>query len=477
MLFLKRFSRVLLALTLFTLAFIAIVPAGATEPVGYDAYDQALFLDVDWYRESLIATVDLWNGGLDGKTGMGAYQEDFNGFFNVDLDRQWRQKRMQTSTIIAQSRAIYMNVEAYRAAGPEEGQRFLEVINTGIDFMLSEFRDPKEGGFYWDVSRRGTVGDSLKQGYGNVHPIFALAQAYAVTQNPAHLEAALQQLEVFETRFLDPNYECAIHPGFNRDFTEILGVNNVDVFTHFFEALLSLHDVTEGEQQTHIDDLLVRCGDFLVNTLYHDQEGFTDLGYVAYNYDENWQPAQLAYTREMQWSGALHATTGHNIELAYLLSRAVERGFDPEWLDTAYKLIKFCEEYAIEATYGGMIYEITDYLGQPLEGNPDNDLFVWWAQFETARAFMHFAVVRDIESYQDSFKKIERFIHADLTDQEYGGEYQNLSISRDLAVVGDDKGNVWKVNYHYSMFFAEALRLGELYPEKLEALNGVMTES
>jgi hypothetical protein len=33
------------------------------------------------------------------------------------------------------------------------------------------------------------------------------------------------------------------------------------------------------------------------------------------------------------------------------------------------------------------------------------------------------------------------------------------------------------VNYHYSMFFAEALRLEEAYPEKIEVLNGVMAES
>jgi cellobiose epimerase len=475
--FFKKYPRVLLLVTLFALSLIAVVPVAATEPVTYDSYDQSLFLDVDWYRESLVATVDLWNGGLDGESGMGVYKEDFNGFFHVDLDRQWRQKPMRTSTIIAQSRAIYMNVEAYRAAGPDEGARFLDAVNKGVDFMLSEFRDARDGGFFWDVSRKGRVGDSMKQGYGNVHPIFALAQAYSVTQNPAHLEAALQQLEVYETHFLDPNYDCAIHPGFNRKFTEIIGVNNVDVFTHFFESLLALHDVTEGAQQVHIDDLVVKCGDFLVNTLYHDQDGFTDRGYVAYNYDENWQPSQIPYTREMQWSGALHATTGHNIELAYLLSRAVERGFDAEWLDTAYKLLKFCEEHAINDEYGGMIYDITDYEGQPLEGNPDNDLFIWWAQFETARAFMHFAVVRDVERYQEAFKKVENFIHADLTDQEYGGEYQNLSISRDLAVVGEDKGNIWKVNYHYSMFFAEALRLGEAYPEKVSALTGVTAES
>ncbi|MCL6614532.1 MAG: AGE family epimerase/isomerase [Firmicutes bacterium] len=33
------------------------------------------------------------------------------------------------------------------------------------------------GGFYWTVAPDGRVIDPMKQGYGNVHPLFALAQA------------------------------------------------------------------------------------------------------------------------------------------------------------------------------------------------------------------------------------------------------------------------------------------------------------
>jgi cellobiose epimerase len=460
-------------MSLIVLAGASVIPVAATEPGSYDTYDQRLFIDTAWYHENIITAADLWNGGLDGDSGMGAYREDFNGFFHVELDRQWRQLPLRTSTSVAQSRAIYMNVEAYRAAGAEAGTRFLEALNRGVDFLLAEFWDEENGGFFWQVSRRGTIGDSMKQGYGNVHPIFALGQAYLVSQNPEHLAAALAGLEVFEAHFLDPDYSCAIHPGFSRDFTQIIGVNNVDVFTHFFEALLALHDVTEGTEGDHIDELITRCGDFLVNTLYHDQEGYTDRGYVAYNYDEHWQPSQMLYTREMQWSGAMHATTGHNIELAYLLSRAVERGFNPDWLTTAEKLLKFCTEYALHPEYGGMIYEITDYAGQPLPGNPDNPLFIWWAQAETARALLHFLVVRGVDSYAELFKDVEYLFNAVLTDQEYGGLYQSLDASHDLTPVGLNKANIWKTNYHYSMFFAEVLRLQAVYPDRIEALNAV----
>jgi mannobiose 2-epimerase len=339
---------------------------------------------------------------------------------------------------------------------------------------MNYFHDPEYGGFYWEVSPNGNVRTDMKQGYGNVHPILALAQAYAVTRNPDHLQAALDQLAIFQDHFIDPAYACGIRPNLSRDFSQVIGVNNVDVFTHWFEALLSLYDITEGAQRDEISALITTCGDFLVNTLYQDQEGFTDRGYVAYNYNEQWRPSQIPYSRDLQWSGAMHATTGHNIELAYLLSRAVERGFNEEWLQTADKLIKFCLEYAIDFDTGGMLYDTTDYEGQPLEGNPDNPLYIWWAQLETARALLHFIVVRGVDDYETLFKLDETLIHTQLTDQEYGGLYHGLDSEHDLAPVGVEKGDIWKTGYHYSMYFAEVLRLAANYPDRLAELNAAV---
>lgn len=457
-------------------ALLASVLAAGLQPT-MARQDPNLFLDVEWYRENLIHSADLWNGGLDGQSGMGAYQEDFSGFFHVGLDREWNQMPLRFSTSIAQSRAIYMNVEAYRAAGPEACQRFLQAATQGADFLLANFYDPEYGGFYWGVQADGTVADDAKQAYGNVHPWFALAHVYSITQNPVYFEAVMEQLDVIQQYFLDPDYPGGILPSFNRDFTQEIGVNNVDAFTHLFETLLALYDITEGEQQEEIADLIVLHGNFLTQHLYHDQDGYTDRGYVAYNYDDQWEPSQIPYSRDMQWSGALHATTGHNIELAYLLSRAVERGFNPEWLDVADKLIKFCLEYAIDPDTGGMIYEITDYEGQPLESNPDNAFYIYWAQAETARALLHYTVVRG-RDFGTQFKAVETLFNQYLTDQEYGGLYPTLD-GETLEPAGFFiyKGDIWKTNYHYSMFFTEVLRLGEYYPDRIAELNALVTPS
>lgn len=461
------------AILLLMLASGWVLPAAAQDgiPVIPPATPQPdLLLDVDWYRQSLINSADAWNGGLNGDSGMGAYGDDFGGFFHVNLDRQFRQTPMRLTTSVAQSRAIYMNVEAYRAAGADAGQRFLDAAVKGADFLLANFRDPDYGGFYWEVSPGGQVVTDMKQGYGNVHPMLALAHVYAISHDPAYLDAALEQLDVIRQYFFDPDYPGGILPGFSRDFSRVEGVKNIDTFTHFFEVLLALYDVTDGEQQAEIADQIAFHGAYLTEHLYHDQDGFTDRGYVAYNYDEAWQPSQMPYSRATQWSGALQASTGHNIELAYLLSRAVERGFNPDWLFVADKLLRFCTEYAIDPTYGGMIYEVTDYDGQPLPGNPDNDLFVWWAQAETARALLHFTIVRG-EDHAADFSRVQSLFNQHQTDLDYGGVYASLSLARGLAPVSTYKGDVWKANYHYSMFFTEVLRLAETYPDQMAALS------
>ncbi len=420
------------------------------------------FIDTAWYRSALIRSVDLWNGGLDGLSGMGAYAADFTGYFNVKLTRDWKPIRLMANTAVAHSRCVYMNVEAYRAAGPEAGARFLNVAVKGADFLLSYFWDKEYGGFYWEVSQSGEVKADYKQGYANVHPMFALAQVYAISGERRFLDAALKQLKLIEERFLAPSYAGAFLPGWSRTFSRTIGFNGIDPFTHYFEALLSLFDVTEGNERLWITDRLDEAGSFLIDQLCIDMEGYDDRAYLAYNYNENWLPSRKMYQRQTQWNDAAHATPGHGIEFAFLLSRAVERGFNPDWLDSAKKLLKFCEVYAINEKTGGMLYEITDYSGKALAGNPDNNYYLYWPSLESARAFLHWTLVRGAD-YGQAFKKLESLIHEKFTDQSYGGLWSRLR-SRDLEPDVMYKGDVWKTNYHYAMFMAEALRLAARYP-------------
>lgn len=423
-------------------------------------------VQVENYCKQLVQNVDRWNGGPEGKTGMGAYNSGFSGFFNVNLTRDWQPKPTDTISSVAQERAIYMNIEAYRAS---KEPRFKQAAIDGADFLLKHFWDPKLGGFYWEVDRNGNPTSRSKQGYGNVFGLFTLTHLYDITKDIKYLRVILQQLDVMQNHFVVKEHTGIVHPGFNADFTAVEGNNNSDVFTHYFEALMALHDILKGQRKAEVHQMIQQAGEGLIQVLYRDQAGYSDRGYVAYNYDNAWEPASAPYTRDTQWTTSRQASTGHNIELAYLLSRAVERGFDPQWLKTAQKLKKFVEVHALNPDTGAMQYEVTDYDGTPLQGNPDNDFYVWWANSETARGFLHFYVVRKDDTLKE-FALQENFIQNHFVDKEFGGWYQSVHVG-DLQVFDTTKGSIWTMNYHETMLAVEVLRLARLYPEAMGKQN------
>ena len=121
-------------------------------------------------------------------------------------------------------------------------------------------------------------------------------------------------------------------------------------------------------------------------------------------------------------------------------------------------------------TTGGMLYDVTDYHGKPLPGNPDNNLYIYWPQAETARALLHYTVVRGAD-FGKPFKKAEAFFNRYMTDQQYGGLWQGVDSSTLKPGADTTKGDIWKADYHKNMYFTEVLRLGTKYPTQIAALN------
>jgi len=467
-----------------------------------------VFLDSDWYRRNLIDTVDRWNGGINYEfenlysSGMGVYLSDFNGFFHVNVDQQWNQVSpawTRATSVVAHSRAIYMNVEAYRAAGAMKGERFLQAATAGADFLLEHYWDKENGGFYWSVFPSGELSVKNKRTYGIIHPTFVLAQVYSITKDPKYLSSALAALDVISSHFMDPDYPQMIQNwNYSEDFGSGYVSNNIDGNAHYFEALLALFDVTPlGERRNEIADLIEKNGNFITQVAYKDyfdQEKNIVSGYLAYHYDSEWQPSQVEFYPNRQWSTAMHTNTGLGIEWAFLLSRATERGFgtfvespEKDWMEVANKLVKFCLEYTIDENYGGMRPYITDYQGQNLFYYQDdgsyvevssNNSFEWWPQAETSRALLHWVAVHGHEDFSKErnlvkkFKSIENFFTLHQTDLEYGGIYPSVNLDptdNGLTPNTSYKGNDWKAGYHATMFFSEALRLASYYIPKAHA--------
>jgi mannobiose 2-epimerase len=480
-------------------------PATATQA------DPNLFIDESWYANSLVDAVDRWNGGLDGKQGTQAYRSDFNGIFLTDVARDWKSLKKGPQTAVSQSRGIFIQTQALYALGERadaaEGERFKITLKKGLRALTHCFYDRQLGGYFWMIAPNGSVIDTDKQDYGNVHPLFALAKASIALKDKSVLAAALDQFDTVSEHFIDPAYPGSIRPKMYNDFTplEPPATNNVDSTLHGFEALQAYYEALAAYQadlkagRDWVNDLLTDeqrfvmkasrlsadklpaeiaaarkrvtdSGNFLALTLPRPEQGHPDRLWISYNFDENWKPATADYSYSTQWSTARHASPGHGIELAYLLSRAVERGFPQRWLTVSDSLLNFCFAHAMENSVNAMRYDISEWNGQRLSGYRQDGMFEWWPQAETARACMHFSVVRNRDDLRPRFKKTEAFIRQFLIDQKYGGWYKTLQESDvGFSPVPGPKGSFWKNGYHAAMFYSEAIRLSREYIDKKAA--------
>jgi mannose/cellobiose epimerase-like protein (N-acyl-D-glucosamine 2-epimerase family) len=439
-------------------------------------------IDAAAVRTELIRFVDTWNGGQSGKlgtSGMGTYAATWDGLFRMNLNRQFNPISYYTNdqTIISQSRAIYMNVEAYRNEPAADRTRFRNAVQKGADYLLAKAVDSntyggKPGGMWWGLQPDGVSPPThttqiygtlprSKDAYGQVQALFALAQAYAVTGDVDHLNGAFAQLDVWNGQFAD----TAAGPGAflataNENFSQRLDTRNLDYMTHAFEALLALDSVTPAShpRKASLAGQITNIGNFITARMYRDAAGSTNMGYLPWYYDAQWNPSADPSRQYM--------TPGHNFEVAFLLSRAVERGFNSSWLTVANKLITFALKYGFDnaptaPTYGAVRYEKLKFNGTPFNTTADN--LVWWQTSEAARTLLHFAVVRGRADLADEYGAAMAFIRAHFVDPVYGGWFTSLSPTT-LAPTTTNKGTVWTGGYHESMLYAEMLRLAKSTP-------------
>lgn len=481
------------------LRFIVFAGAALAATLHAEPTHRADVIDGAYFLDALLATQDLWNGGLDGTTGMGVYTGfwrespyetpprprewvPFNGLFQARLTRTFTQasnfRFNPDMTLIAQARSLHNNAEAAFWAPPADRVRFATAATLGAAYTITHSPDLTHGGFFWGLDLDGLVpppeyyrnvhggNDPLsglnerdKQDYGQVHTVYALASAYRITADPNHLAWALWGLDAINTHLGDPQpgdspgRPSALKGTHNRDWSVMLRQRNLDVMCHFIETLLTLWLVLPPDHPRRADvgAQLVAVGEHvclrLLQTDTSDPAGTR--AFFPWFYTDTWAPAE----------GSNFASPGHAVEIAYLLSRTAEAapGLTPaqeaRWLDSAGRLMNFALTHAYDPDRGVLRGDQLTFTG----ARRDNTI-TWWPHAELGRALLHFAVVRDREDYWPLARKVLEVARERFTDTTYGGWYSNLDLN--LNPTGSlDKGHIWKVNYHETNFRAEALRL------------------
>jgi len=414
-------------------------------------------IDAAKFRSDLLSVVAQWDGGAVSKSAPATTP------FHVNLNRDWSRAYPKDTSVIAQARGVYINAEAAAVAGRSRDARrdtYVAAVRSGVATLLDRYRDTRDGGFYYRVADDGRVTDGTKDGYGNAHVLFALATGVRV------LRGAERSRAVAGARGVAAYIRASLIDGMGGVKTRAgdgeSATRSIDPLTHYFEALLAWWDVLPaGAERNAVAVEATRTGTFIVDKTVVAEAGDATSAYVAYNYQSNWTPTTAAYSRGTQWTTAATATPPHGMELAFLLSRAEQLGLAPAastWVDVGVRLIRYAERHAFD-NRGYLRWEVTAYDGSPLGGNPDNGVYVWWAESEAARCFLHFAVTRGRRSaYAGRTRTSLAALAGPFTDDTYGGWYRQLRVDN-LASDGNPKWDRWKVAYHFTTLHVEALRL------------------
>ncbi|KKL12980.1 hypothetical protein LCGC14_2530330, partial [marine sediment metagenome] len=265
------------------------------------------------------------------------------------------------------------------------------------------------------------------------------AHAARVTGDVRYGDFAARTWRVMKARFRDDLGGFRRRAG--RDWRDPQG-NSQNPMMHLFEALLTLHDAT-GDETVLAD--AKELAEFIFTKLYR-----ADGGYLPESYRPDWTPLGA--------NEGGYVDLGHQFEWAYLLSWAVEKGFDKRYLDIATKLLDFGMTYGFDGEAGG-IFGASAYDGT-VRGRSKG----WWQQAEHLRALMRHAGRHGRDDLWPAFDASLAFVKAHLMDAEHGGWYGSYDPAKPRGAAQMGKGTVWKTGYHTAGMYVEALKLTGKHP-------------
>ena len=158
-----------------------------------------------------------------------------------------------------------------------------------------------------------------------------------------------------------------------------------------FEALLSLYEATKSEEVWYEINQELKA----IERLFDHK-----IGYLPEGYDENWKPV-----------GNPSGNPGHLFEWASLLSRAVELGADPKFIELGSRNLDLGLKSYNEAV-GGL-------GGVERDGQPSQML--WWPQCEVIKATANYAILHGRTELWPYFHKTLEFVKKEYFDTEHGG--------------------------------------------------------
>lgn len=350
---------------------------------------------------------------------------------------------------------LYRQFPQYTAAA--------EHARQGVDFLLKHMWDKKYAGWAWKVYRDGRPLDAGKIVYGQSFAIYALSEYSLATGDSRGVDYAARTFDLLQLHCADTHYG-GYYENMEDDWSLAAGGNaagdrkGLDTHMHLMESFTVLYQATQ--LPLHRRKLLE------VTDLICDKMIDAEWGCGMNQFDFSWQPIP-AIAIKRTWNAervgefpAVPTETtsyGHNVELNWLLRRALETaGVDSTYYNPYLRrLLDHAVEHGIDWQYGGIFRDGLRQAG-PLVMEKE-----FWQHAEALVGFLdgyqHFAD----ERYLDAFENLWQFISKKMIIEGVG-EWRTL-LTREGEIIDGNIGNPWKVAYHTGRGVLEScLRLQDL---------------
>jgi len=374
-----------------------------------------------------------------------ALDREFGGFF-TNFDEAGRPYDMPEKYLNTQCRLVWWFSHLTRKFPDVAGYRAL--ADAGASFVRDRFWDAEHGGFFWKIRRDGNRLDDGKVSYGQSFAIYALSEHALATGDAASLDLASRTfnlLQRFAADTLNGGYYENMEPDWSPATAGFHGGDRkgLDTHMHLMEAFTVLYQASGDWLHRR---KLIEVTDLIVQRMICPQTGCG-----LNQFDLAWQSVPAIAVRRTwnaerlgeQPADPTETTSyGHNVELAWLMSRALNvAGVSLEKYKPVLKrLLDHAVTHGIDTQFGGV------YRDGLREGGALVLEKEFWQHAECLVGFLDGYEIFGDPRYLEAFESVWNFVDRFLIIKGVG-EWRTL-CDRQGNVVDGKIGNPWKVSYH-----------------------------
>ncbi|MFP3153177.1 AGE family epimerase/isomerase [Lachnospiraceae bacterium ZAX-1] len=404
-----------------------------------------------------LQLLPFWiNNSIDSEYGGYLTCFDQNGVLEENTDKY----------LVTQTRMLWGFSNFYRKF--PQNEQIKKCAVQGVDFLIRNFWDNQNGGWYWAVDKSGSLLDDGKVVYGQAFAIYALSEYALATNDSVALSYAEKTFDLLQAFAADTarggyyeNFEndwSISEPGFAAGDRKSL-----DIHMHIMEAFTTLYLCTKKEVhkrklQEIIDLLLTKMMDFDKGCGFN-QFNISFEPIPAINIKRTWNAERFVGEEIKE---PLETTSyGHNVEFLWLLQRAAMVLGKPQtaYNDICKKLVEHCLRYGFDFEYGG-VYRDGVHDGPPLVKDKE-----WWQNCEVLVGFLEAYILFQDERYYEAFESTWNFDKKYFINEQVG-EWRQL-LTRNGDVIAGNIGNPWKGIYHTGRAMLESIeRLEKIVASK-----------